>query len=372
MADREQLNLFGVWEKVAPAPIEEEPPAPVAPAPAVDPRQPDLFSGQWSVKAALTSACAALDAESARTALGVLQRAFPYHAWAEFGSDWIAGIEWLVGTASAPLGADERAVRALSLPDAQDSFREVAKLHFPSLPRHLLVEIRYAALCFAAEQLVIEQGPGARCPDGSAAGSLLLRARNPLSAVQSLRGALAAWEVDRAKTEESAVDRATRAETAARTPEGPGSPSSVPILVDAATVARTFALLGEAEWQTDAPKAAIAAYVRASLIDAAALDENEITCPPIGALLDLAVELELAEPLGMIPVLADLTGHMLLGAEAIPAPAGASQARKLAAELALYRRRRSAGQLDKAARIEAKGRVVALAPSGLKELLRRV
>lgn len=325
----EQLSIFGLWERVEPAAVEELPPPPPPPPPApIDPRQVDLLTGAQPLRADLEEACVALDAPAVRAAREALLSRFLGQDWAARALDWADAIEWLVGRPGEALAAQTQVERALVLVGAD------GELRFPAAAKWLVVEIRRAALGRAVERLVAEQGPGARLDDGRPAGVLLLLAGDAERAHPMLAAACAAR----------------------------GEPD-----------ARWLGYLGEAAWRCGQSHGALEAYGRACLVDPTAIDEAQLTCTPVLDLVDLGVDLELEPPvLAYVPVLADLQAVLMLDDLALTAPPGATAPRRLAALLRAYRGARAAGTLDEAARIAAKRELLRLAPVGLKELLRRI
>lgn len=324
----EQLTIFGSWEQVAPRPVEERPPPPTPPPPPpIDPRQVDLLSGPMPLRAKLELACEALDAAALREAHAALVQKFLGQRWTERAPEWAEGIEWLVGTKSAPLTAEGQVERARSLLDDG-----AARARFPEVTDYLLGRIRSGALHRAAARLTAEHGPGARLDDGRPAGYLLLLANDP------------------------ALARAyfTAAEE-----------------VDTAPDARRLGYLGEAASRVGDETAALRAYATASLIDAAAIDAEALQCAPVLELLGEAEDRELPEAaINYLPALADLLGKLPLDDAALNPPPGAGYARRLAKLLRDYRRKRARRDFGQQARLAAKREMHVDAPEGLKELLR--
>lgn len=334
----EQLTIFGLWENVVPEPrTEPDPPSPPPPPPPIDPRQADLLSGPQTMRAALLADCQALDAEAVRARHAALTSRFTGQRWADGAPAWACGIEWLVGAPAGSLSLDEQLGRALELLDDA-----VAAARFPSLPRYLLALVRAESLRRAGLRLVEERGPLARAPNGEPAGWLLVVARDASGAREQLAAAIAAAPPD----------------SGDREGEFP--------------VGRTWSWLAEAEWLGDDVDAALRAYVHACL-HGDALVEPQITCEAILDLFDAAADFELPEPVtDWIPAIADLLGAARLPEAALEVPAGAPPGRRLAAELALYRRARAGTGRDEATKIEAKRRMLKLAPPTLRELLRKI
>jgi hypothetical protein len=128
------------------------------------------------------------------------------------------------------------------------------------------------------------------------------------------------------------------------------------------SLAEAATLAGDAE-------TALLAWCRAELVDPASVDVTRVETPAVLDLLDQAEDLELPTPLaGWVPVLADLTGLVLLDDLALresPNPLASQAVAKLLRE---YRARR--GALDEKARVAMKRELLRIAPEGLRELMR--
>lgn len=325
----EQLSIFGHWEPVCAEALapERPPPTPPPPPAPVDPRQVDLLSGAPLFRAALDEALVALDAEGVRRAHQELVRRFLGQSWAERAPRWADDVEWLVGTLNAPLELEAQVARALELS------RSDAALRLDGAPSYLVRAVRAAALRRASERLLAERGAAAELADGRPAGWLLLLAGEPAAARAALEAGCAALSPPRA---------------------------------------RWLGYLGEAAWRCGDASAALAALSAACLQDAKAVDLEVVTCTPLLDLVDLGEDLELEPALDYLPVLADLRGVCALQGH-MSSYQARSPAQRLAERLAWYRTERAKGGLaDDAARLAAKRELLALAPGGLKELLRRL
>lgn len=325
-----QLTFFGTWEAVStetrvaafvPAPVPPEP------APRVDPRQGWLFDGPHSFRHEAERACDELDAAALRRTWRAARESYPQWPGARPWPGWADGIEHLIGSLD-PASAREQVARAMSLDEDGMAQR------FPEMSATLRNRIRRAALSRAAARLLHEEGMTAGLPDGRPAGYLHLLAGMPEEAALALQGQVRAW---------------TEA-------HGRGV---------------LLGYLGEALWRCGRRKEALVTYRDAYLEVPLAVDEAELSCPPIMDLLDSCAERELpGDRRGWLPVLADLQGRIPLLGSRVPVAAEDFPAGRSAALLSAYRQRHSDGMED-AERIARKRQLLKLAPA-LKEHLRRI